>query len=88
MGNTQIETYRVVLKTKKAELAKGIENREEITIEKAPDELDEVQLAGDRELAISNLNRESHLLHAVRAALSRIADGSYGTCLNCGEAIM
>jgi DnaK suppressor protein len=46
-----------------------------------------VQLAGERELAIRNLDRESSLLRNVRLALARIADGSYGTCMHCDEEI-
>ena len=56
-------------------------------IEKAPDALDEVQVAGERELAILNLDRESNLLRDVRSALAHIADGSYGTCMHCEEDI-
>jgi RNA polymerase-binding transcription factor DksA len=46
-----------------------------------------VQLAGERELAIRNLARESILLRQVLGALERFADGSYGTCLHCEEEI-
>jgi DnaK suppressor protein len=56
-------------------------------IEKAPDALDEVQLAGERELAIRNLDRDSNMLRQIRRALARIADGSYGVCLHCEEDI-
>jgi len=42
---------------------------------------------GRGELAIRNLDRESNMLRNVRGALSRIADGSYGTCLHCEEEI-
>jgi DnaK suppressor protein len=72
---------------KQAELSGGLRNRDEIVIEKTPDALDEVQLAGERELAIRNLDREANLLRQVRDALRRIADGSYGVCLHCEEDI-
>ena len=87
MTQTELEKYKGVLETKKAELSKGLRNREDIAIEKTPDALDEVQLAGERELAIRNLDRESNLLRNVRGALARIADGSYGVCLHCDEEI-
>ena len=70
-----------------AELSAGLRNREDIAIEKTPDALDEVQLAGERELAIRNLDRESNLLRNVQGALVRIADGSYGICMHCEEEI-
>jgi DnaK suppressor protein len=87
MNQTELNKYKAVLEAKKAELSLGLRNREDIAIEKTPDALDEVQLAGERELAIRNLDRESSLLRNVRSALGRIADGSYGTCLHCEEEI-
>ena len=87
MNKTELEKYKKILVTRRDELAKGLRNREDIAIEKTPDALDEVQLAGERELAIRNLDRESNLLRNVRLALARIEDGSYGTCLHCDEEI-
>jgi DnaK suppressor protein len=87
MTKTELNKYKNLLEAKQAELAGGLRNREGIAIEKTADALDEVQLAGERELAIRNLDRESNLLRNVRSALSRIADGSYGTCLHCEEDI-
>ena len=87
MTQTELNKYKAMLETKQAELANGLRNREDIAIEKTPDALDEVQLAGERELAIRNLDRESSLLRNVRGALARIADGSYGVCLHCEEDI-
>ena len=87
MNQTELNKYKAVLEAKQAELAAGLRNREDIAIEKTPDALDEVQLAGERELAIRNLDRESNLLRNVRGALARMAEGSYGTCLHCEEDI-
>src|SRR5262244_1216992 len=87
MTQTELNKYRAILEARQAELSAGLRNREDIAIEKTPDALDEVQLAGERELAIRNLDRESNLLRNVRLALARIADGSYGTCLHCDEEI-
>jgi DnaK suppressor protein len=87
MTKNELEKYKTVLETRLAELSYALRNREDIAIEKTPDALDEVQLAGERELAIRNLDRESNLLRQVRGALVRIADGSYGTCNHCEEEI-
>jgi len=87
MNKTDLEKYKAMLLAKQAELSKGLLKREDIAIQKTPDALDEVQLAGERELAIRNLDRESSLLRNVRAALARIADGSYGVCMHCEEEI-
>ena len=87
MTKSELNKYKNLLETKQGELAGGLRNREGIAIEKTADALDEVQLAGERELAIRNLDRESNMLRNVRGALSRMADGSYGTCLHCEEEI-
>ena len=87
MNRTELEKYKRVLEVKAAELSLGLRKRDDIAIEKSPDALDEVQLAGERELAIRTLDRESSLLRQVRSALGRIADGSFGTCLHCDEEI-
>jgi RNA polymerase-binding transcription factor len=77
------ESYQALLASKEAELAGALGNRDGIEIEKAADPLDEVQSAGERELAIRNLHRNSNLLREVRSALARIASGAYGVCLHC-----
>ncbi len=87
MTKTDINKYKDILETRQAELVDVLRNREAITIEKSPDALDEVQNAAERELAIRNLDRESKLLTNVRAALRRIDDGSFGTCIHCDEEI-
>ena len=87
MTKNELEKYKTVLETKLAELSDALRNREDIAIEKTPDALDEVQLAGERELAIRTLDRESAQLRQVRSALARIADGTYGTCMHCEEDI-
>ena len=87
MTETELQKYKQALEEKQAELSAGLRNRDEIVIEKTPDALDEVQLAGERELAIRTLDREASLLRNVRSALARIADGSYGICMHCEEEI-
>ena len=87
MNQTELNKYKAMLEARQAELSAGLRNREDIAIEKTPDALDEVQLAGERELAIRNLDRDSNMLRHVKGALTRVADGSYGTCLHCEEDI-
>lgn len=87
MTKTELNKYKAMLEAKQAEAAASLRNREDIAIEKTPDAIDEVQLAGERELAIRNLDRDSTMLRNVRNALARIADGSYGVCLHCDEEI-
>lgn len=87
MTQTELNKYKAILEAKQAELSNGLRKRDDIAIEKTPDAIDEVQLAGERELAIRNLDRESSLLRNVKGALVRIADGSYGICMHCEEDI-
>jgi DnaK suppressor protein len=87
MTQTELDKYKEMLEAKQADLSMGLRNRDEIVIEKTPDALDEVTRAGERELAIRNLDREATMLRNVRAALRRMADGSYGVCMHCDEEI-
>lgn len=87
MSGDDLNRYKRMLEDKEQQLEVGLRNREDITVEKIPDMLDEVQLAGQRTVAILKLDRASKLLRFVRSALARIADGSYRVCLHCEKAI-
>jgi len=76
-----------ILEAKQAELMGGLRNREGIAIEKSADQMDEIQYATERDLAIRNVDRESTLLRQVNAALRRIHNGTFGTCVDCEETI-
>ena len=87
MTKSEVKRFKQILNDRLSELAKVLRNREGIAIEKSPDALDEVQHAAERELALRNLDRESHLLRHVKGALRRIQDGSFGICMHCEEPI-
>lgn len=87
MTETGLDTFKTILEGKQVELERVVRNRDGIVIEKSADALDEVQHAGERELAIRNLDRHSTLLRNVRSALGRIEDGSFGICAHCEEEI-
>jgi DnaK suppressor protein len=70
-----------------AELEGFIRQRDGITIERSADQLEEIQAASDRAIAISNLDREFNQLRNARAALRRLALGSFGICQQCDENI-
>jgi DnaK suppressor protein len=76
-----------VLERKQAELAHVLRSRDGIAIEKSADQMDEIQYASERDLAIRNVDRDSALLRQVKAALRRIHDDSFGTCTDCEAAI-
>ena len=56
-------------------------------VERSADQLEEIQAASQRALAVCNLAREFTQLRDARAALRRIEDGSFGTCQECDEDI-
>ena len=76
-----------ILELKQAELAGTMRNRDGITIEKSADQMDEIQYATERDLAIQSVDRDSALLRQVKAALQRIHVGNFGTCGDCEEPI-
>ena len=78
---------RASLQSRYAELAGSTNNRDAITAESVPDPLDHVQLMGERDMVIHNLDRDAALLRQIRYAFSRLDNGTYGTCLRCDEEI-
>src|SRR5271165_3392209 len=65
----------------------GLRNRDGIAIEKSADQMDEIQSATERDMAIRNVDRESTLLRDVKDALRRIHEGNFGACMQCESAI-
>jgi DnaK suppressor protein len=86
-GRTEINGFQEILERREAELARLLRQRDDIAIEKSADQMDEIQYASERDLAIRNVDRESSLLLQVKAALRRMRDGSFGTCIECESAI-
>lgn len=85
--NSRTNGFQAVLARKEAELVQGVRRREGITIEKSADQMDEIQYALERDLAIHNVDHNFALLRDIRAAQARIRDGSYGICIQCDEPI-
>jgi len=86
-AKTGIGGFQEILERRASELVQVLQRRDGIAIEKSPEQMDEIQYATERELAIRNVDRESSLLHDVKDALGRIHDGSFGTCTECESAI-
>ena len=84
---TDIGRFQEILEHKRAELVSVLRKRSDIAIEKSADQLDEIQYATERDLAIQSVDRDSTLLREVRAALLRIQTGSYGVCVECESVI-
>lgn len=78
-----INGVKEVLELKEAELVQTLRTRDGIVIEKSADQMDEIQYASERDLAIRNVDRESIMLRQVRAALQRVREGHFGICIEC-----
>jgi DnaK suppressor protein len=86
MARSQNGIVKRLLMSKLHELT-GLSKRDGIAIDRAPDELDEVQQANDRELVLAAIERDAVLANQVRIALKRLEEGEYGVCLLCEKEI-
>ena len=87
MTKTQVDRSRAILKAKVAELVHSTRQRDGIAIARSADQLEEIQAASQRALAVCNLDREFNQLRNARAALLRIEEGTFGICQGCDENI-
>jgi len=87
MTKNELNRFRAVLTARVTELERVTRQRDAIMVERSADQLDEIQAASQRALAVCNLDRECTELRNVRAAISRIQEGSFGTCQECDEDI-
>jgi len=83
MTKAELNAFRRALENRQAELGNANSNREALAMQPSPDELDRIQLASERDMAISNLERDSSRLLEVRAALRRFDAGTFGSCVEC-----
>ena len=81
------QRLRQQLKDKRAALATALGHRDEISVVRAADVIDAMQLSQERSIAVESLDLETHLLRQVDAALARMDEGTYGTCLHCEDQI-
>ncbi len=85
--HNEMNAFQEILERKEADLVHILRRRDGIVIEKSADQMDEIQYATERDLAIRNVDRESNLMRDVKDALRRIHEGSFGTCVECESAI-
>ena len=52
--------FREILERKEADLGQLLRRRDDIAIEKSADQMDEIQYASERDLAIRNVDRNPH----------------------------
>lgn len=86
---TLLQTRRQDLLAQLSQLRSGATSRVEASnahfSEREPDS--RAQMLSERELEFALDERETTEIAAIDAALERIDDGTYGICIECGEAI-
>jgi DnaK suppressor protein len=87
MTQNKLNEFQAVLTARVGELEHLTRLRDGIAVERSADQLDEIQAASQRALAVCNLDRKFNLLRDARAALRRIQEGSFGICQECDEDI-
>ena len=87
MTKNELNRFRTVLTARVAELDRVSRHRDAIMVERSADQLDEIQAASQRALAVCNLDREFNQLRDACAAIRRIDEGSFGICQECDEDI-
>ena len=87
MRRSEISRFQRVLEAKVIEFGSSTRRRDAIAIEAGGDAFDRLRAAGERELAVRNLEAESARLRGARHALGRIQQGTYGICVDCEERI-
>ena len=85
--NMTLKSIRQILESQLRAAAPTHNLRESIQIHQVADPVDMTQQAGEREMAVSDIDRNSALVRQLRAAIERLDKGSYGICMECEEEI-
>ena len=78
MTRTQLGMHKRMLEIRLQEFSNTLGKRQNIAVERAPDAVDDLELAGERDVAIWSLERHFAQLRFVEAALDRIAGHGTG----------
>ena len=87
MLRTELQKYQEVLLAKRAAILREGHRPEDLWIVQSAEQIETVQLAGEREFVVRSLEREAKTLMQVDVALKLIEDGAYGVCLECDDEI-
>jgi DnaK suppressor protein len=82
-----VEEVRKELEARRRELLPALSDHDGIDAIRNPDQIDESNLAADREVTTAGLERRSQLIRLITTALERLATGQYGFCVKCGVEI-
>ena len=87
MKEPDVNKYRMLLMAKREEIACKLPRREELWIVQSNEQIETIQLAGQREFAARTLERQARSLVQIGEALKRLDEGEFGICLDCEEPI-
>src|SRR5262247_4001711 len=88
MEKAQISRFETILTEKRTELRRSLTKEEQHEAHDfGRDEGDRANFSQSKEMAFRQKAQERGLLILVEGALSRIRDGSFGSCLNCEQEI-
>ena len=82
-----VEEVRTELEARRRELLPTLADHDGIDAIRNPDQIDDSNLAADREVVTASLERRSKLVRLITTALERLATGQYGFCVECGVQI-
>ncbi len=85
--SVDLQELKSILYSKREEVRRRLHRLEDITVERAPDPIDEMEMTTERESAITLLERDSELLRQIDVALRKISNGDFGVCDLCGKDI-
>lgn len=84
MSKGALDRYEKILR---GLLTEAGSTRVDLEAERAADPFDDLQRKGELDIATRTLDASYARQREIRAALERLADGEYGFCEDCGEAI-
>jgi len=92
MDKGKLEYYRQLLETRRANLRESVARTEQDgraaqTEDSAQDIADRASSSYQKEFLFARSNNDRQFLQMVERALSSIAEGTYGECEQCGNAI-
>ena len=87
MNGTDVNQHKAVLMAVREVIVQKSRRREAIWVAHSNKRMETVQLAVERDFGNRALELENRSLRQVDAALKRIEEGKFGTCLECEEPI-
>ena len=87
MNGTDLNQHKAVLMVVRKMIVQKSHQREAIWVAQSNKLMGTAQLAVEWDFAVRSLELENRWLRQIDAALKRIDDGEFGTCLECEEPI-